>query len=165
MFVGCFEISISIIIKHDQSIVIIKAFLSAWIDLLKILVPGGAWEITGLLFARGWSVPRLKLRSLTELQAKLGDFKKRPGICQKRKLESNECDTNRISLKEQLWMPTNKYTLKVNKGKSRKWCETCLKLTINTPERRYCSRSGVFIVNFDMFHIFFLLFLLLTLSF
>ena len=107
-------------------------------------------------FARGWSVPRLKLRSLTELQAKLGDtFKKCPGICQKRKLESNECDTNRISLKEQLWMPTNKCTPKVNKGKSRKWCETCLKLTVNTPERRYCSRSGVFIVNFDMFHIFF----------
>ena len=41
MFVGCFQISISIIIKHVQSIVIIKAFLSAWIDLLKILVPGG----------------------------------------------------------------------------------------------------------------------------
>ena len=27
--------------------------------------------------------------------------------------------------------------------------EICSKLTIKTPERRYCCRSGVFIVNFE----------------
>ena len=37
------------------------------------------------------------------------------------------------------------------------------KLTIKTPERRQCRRSGVFIVNFEHLHLF-LVFLLLTLS-
>ena len=40
----------------------------------------------------------------------------------------------------------------------------CLKLTIKIPERRYCLRSGVFIVNFEHISHFLLLFLLLTLS-
>ena len=31
----------------------------------------------------------------------------------------------------------------------RKRCLICLKLTIKTPERRQCGRSGVFIVNFE----------------
>ena len=40
----------------------------------------------------------------------------------------------------------------------------CSKLTLTTPERRHCRRSGVFIVNFKyMLHLI-LVFLLLTLS-
>ena len=42
-------------------------------------------------------------------------------------------------------------------------CEICSKLTINTPERRYWRRSGVFIVNFEHISNIVLVFLLLTL--
>ena len=44
MFVGCFEISISVISKHVQSIGCIINIFSAW---------GGTEEIAGLWFARG----------------------------------------------------------------------------------------------------------------
>ena len=44
MFVGCFEISISVIVKHVQSIEIIRGFFC---------LPGGAGEIAGFWFARG----------------------------------------------------------------------------------------------------------------
>ena len=53
MFVGCFEISTSVIVEHVQSIGIIRGFcllggtLSAW----------GAEEIDGLWFARGDQYP------------------------------------------------------------------------------------------------------------
>ena len=43
-------------------------------------------------------------------------------------------------------------------------CEICLKLTIETPERRHGRRSGVSIVNFEYISHLFLVFLLLTLS-
>ena len=57
MFVGCFEISISVIVKHVQSIEIIRGFFC---------LPGGAGEIAGFWFARGGgggggSGPRLSL--------------------------------------------------------------------------------------------------------
>ena len=40
--------------------------------------------------------------------------------------------------------PANIYLLRVNNRNTRKKCEICSKLTINTPEQRY----GVFIVTF-----------------
>ena len=44
-------------------------------------------------------------------------------------------------------------------------CEICSKLTIKTPKRRQWHRFGVFIVIFErIFHTFFSVFLLLTLS-
>ena len=43
-------------------------------------------------------------------------------------------------------------------------CEICSKLTIKTPERRHCRRSGVFIVNFDHVSHLVLVFLLFTLN-
>ena len=45
--------------------------------------------------------------------------------------------------------PTGIYLLKVNYRNTRKRCETCLKVTIKTPERRQWPRSGVFIVKFE----------------
>ena len=41
----------------------------------------------------------------------------------------------------------NIYLFKVNNRDSRKWCETCLNLTIKTPERRYRRCSDIFTVN------------------
>ena len=52
MFVGCFEISVSVIVKHVQSIGIIRGFFSAWGDLVRFSKPRGTEEI-GLWFARG----------------------------------------------------------------------------------------------------------------
>ena len=45
--------------------------------------------------------------------------------------------------------PAGNYIFKVNNRNTRKRCEICSKLTINTPERRHRRRSGVFIVNFE----------------
>ena len=47
---------------------------------------------------------------------------------------------------------------------SRKRCEISSKLTIKTPERRQCCRSGVFIVNFEHISHLVPVFLLLTLN-
>ena len=49
------------------------------------------------------------------------------------------------------WNPTNIYSFNVNSVNTRKRCEICPKLTINAVE----SGSGVFSVNFNIFHIFF----------
>ena len=43
--------------------------------------------------------------------------------------------------------PGNIYLFIVSSKNTRKRCEICSKLTIKTPEGRYCSRSVVFIVN------------------
>ena len=59
--------------------------------------------------------------------------------------------------------PASIYLFKVNKRNSGKGFEICSKLTIKTPERRHCRRSGVFIVNFEHTSHLFLVFLLLTL--
>ena len=56
------------------------------------------------------------------------------------------------------------YLFKVNNKNTRTRCEICSKLTVKTPERRHCRRSGVFIVNFEHISHFVLVFLLLTLS-
>ena len=53
------------------------------------------------------------------------------------------------------------YMYKVN---SRSRGEICSKLTIKTPERLYCYRSGIFIINFEYISHLVLAFLLLTLS-
>ena len=53
---------------------------------------------------------------------------------------------------------------KVNKKKSRAMCEICSKLTIKTPKRRHCHRSGVFIVAFEQISYIVLEFPLLTLN-
>ena len=60
--------------------------------------------------------------------------------------------------------PAGIYLFKVNSRNTRKRCEICSKLTINTPERRQWRRSGVFIVNFEHISHLVLVFLLLTLS-
>ena len=54
MFVGCSEISISVIVKHLQH-GIIRGFFSVegWGDLLHFSVPGGTENIAGLWVARG----------------------------------------------------------------------------------------------------------------
>ena len=44
--------------------------------------------------------------------------------------------------------PANIYLFKLNKRNTGKWYESCPKLTVKSPERRYWHRSGVFIVNF-----------------
>ena len=45
--------------------------------------------------------------------------------------------------------------VKVDNRNSKKRSEICLKLTINTPVRRHWPRSGVFIVNLNIYYIFF----------
>ena len=52
MCVGCFEISISVVVKHVQSIGIVRAFCLPG-GLVKILSARGTEEIAGLCFARG----------------------------------------------------------------------------------------------------------------
>ena len=44
-------------------------------------------------------------------------------------------------------IPANIDLFKVHNRKTSKRCEICSKLTIETPERRHCRRSGVFIFN------------------
>ena len=67
-------------------------------------------------------------------------------------------------LKERKSTPVGVYLLKVSNWNTRTKCEICLKLTINTPERRQWRRSGVFIVNFEHISHLVRVFLLLTLS-
>ena len=57
--------------------------------------------------------------------------------------------------------PTAIYIFKTNNRNTRMSCEICSNLTIKTPERLKCRRSGVFIVEFELISH---LFLLLTLS-
>ena len=57
MFVGCFETSTSAIVKHVQHVGIIRAFLSAWGDLLSLWEPGGTEKIAGLSFTEGDQYP------------------------------------------------------------------------------------------------------------
>ena len=45
--------------------------------------------------------------------------------------------------------PAGNYMFKVNNRNTRKRCEICSKLTINTSKWRHWRRSGVFIVNFE----------------
>ena len=58
----------------------------------------------------------------------------------------------------------NIYLFKFNKRNPRRRCEVRSKLAIKTPERRYCRRSGVFIVTFEHTSHIFPVFLLLTLN-
>ena len=60
--------------------------------------------------------------------------------------------------------PSSNYMFKVNNQNARTRCEICSKFTIKTPERRHWCLSGVFVVNFELFSYFVLVFLLLTLS-
>ena len=55
MFVGCSEISITFIVKHDQYIRVIKTFYMHG-DLLSFSVPVGAEKLAGLWFARVISI-------------------------------------------------------------------------------------------------------------
>ena len=56
------------------------------------------------------------------------------------------------------------YLLKVNNRNTRTRCETCSKLTIETPEGHHKCYFGVFIVNFEHISHFVIVFLLLTLN-
>ena len=56
------------------------------------------------------------------------------------------------------------YMFKVKDRNTRTRCEVCLKLTIKTPERHRCRRSGFFIVNSEHISHLVPVFLLLTLS-
>ena len=47
MFVGCYEISISIIIKQMQNVGIITAFCLFWGDFSSFAVPGGERKLLG----------------------------------------------------------------------------------------------------------------------
>ena len=56
----------------------------------------------------------------------------------------------------------NNYLFKVNNKNTKKSCEICSGLTINTPEPFYRPRYGVFIVKFEhVSHLFLVLLLLL----
>ena len=66
MCVSCFEISISVVVKHVKSIGIIRAFCLPGGGLVKILSAWGTEETAGLWFARGGSVPRLTLQPITD---------------------------------------------------------------------------------------------------
>ena len=46
--------------------------------------------------------------------------------------------------------PAGIYLFKTSNGNTRIMCEICSKLIIKTPERRYLSRSGAYIVNFEL---------------
>ena len=65
-------------------------------------------------------------------------------------------DDSLLHLKQILFKVSNTYT--------RTRCEICSKLTMKIPERRYCRRSGIFIVNFEHISHLALMFLLLTLN-
>ena len=60
--------------------------------------------------------------------------------------------------------PAGNYMFKVNNRNSKTGCEICSRLTIKTPERHHCGRSGVFIVNFDHISHLFVVFLLMSFS-
>ena len=54
-----------------------------------------------------------------------------------------------------LQIPASIYLFKVTNKSTRKKCEICSKLSVQTPERHQWPRSGVFIVTLNVFHIFF----------
>ena len=58
----------------------------------------------------------------------------------------------------------NIFVFKLNNKNTRKRCETCSKVTIQTPVPPQCRCSRVFIVNFEHTSQLFLAFLLLTLN-
>ena len=60
--------------------------------------------------------------------------------------------------------PAGNYMFKVNNRNSKTGCEIYSRLTIKTPERHHCGRSGVFIVNFDHISHLFVVFLLISFS-
>ena len=60
--------------------------------------------------------------------------------------------------------PAGNYMFKVNNRNSKTGCEICSRLTIKTPERHHCGRSGFFIVNFDHISHLFVVFLLISFS-
>ena len=60
--------------------------------------------------------------------------------------------------------PANIELFKNNNRKTRKRCEICSKLTIKTPQRCKCRRSGISFVNFEHISQLFLVVLLLTLN-
>ena len=67
----------------------------------------------------------------------------------------------------QVYLPSRKLHVQVNKRNSRTGCEICSKLTIKTPERRQWLQwrhCGVFIVHFNHISHLVLVFLLLTLN-
>ena len=80
----------------------------------------------------------------------------------------NNKDTRRTSLPAGLIAtdnyPANIYLFKVNGINNRKWCETRLKLTKKTVERRHWRHSSVLIVNFEHISNLFLMFPLSTLN-
>ena len=61
MFVGCSEISVSVIVKHVQHIGIVRAFFLPGENLISFSVPEGTEKIAGLWLAKGESVPILTL--------------------------------------------------------------------------------------------------------
>ena len=60
--------------------------------------------------------------------------------------------------------PVAIYLFIVDNGNTRKVCEICSKLTIETPERRKWGRSGISSANFEQYLYLVLLSLLLTLN-
>ena len=61
-------------------------------------------------------------------------------------------------------IPARIYLLKVHNRNTRTRCETCSKLTLETPERRQWRRSGFFTVDFEHISHLVLMFLLLPLN-
>ena len=61
-------------------------------------------------------------------------------------------------------LATGIYLFKVNNGNTRSMCGICLKITIQTSERRQSRRFCVFIHNFELISLISLVFLLLTLN-
>ena len=54
MFIGCFEISINVIVKHVQSIGIIRGFVSSWGGLVKIFSAWSDKKLLGCDLYLGW---------------------------------------------------------------------------------------------------------------
>ena len=52
-------------------------------------------------------------------------------------------------ISEVITHPAGKYMFKVNNRNTRTRCEICSKVTIKTPQRRRCGRSGAFIVKLE----------------
>ena len=61
-------------------------------------------------------------------------------------------------------VPAGIFLVKVNNRNTRTRCEIYSNLTIKTPDRRYCRRPGVFIINFEHVSHLVLVFVLLTLN-
>ena len=56
--------------------------------------------------------------------------------------------------KDTLPKPASIHLFKVSSRNTRKRPDICSKLTMKIPERRHLGRSGVFIINFELFQIF-----------